>query len=102
MTVKVEIQENDKEWYIQVLDNGKGIAPDRLEDIRRELSHCDETLSSNHDVLNKKIGSLTLSNIYIRFRIMFGSRLTFTAANNPGASGCFIRISIQKEEEIKP
>lgn len=102
LTVKVEIQENDKEWYIQVSDNGKGIDPDRLEDIQRELSHCDESLSSNHDVLNKKIGSLTLSNIYIRFRIMFGSRLIFTAANNPGSSGCFVRISIQKEEDIKP
>lgn len=99
LVVKAEVREDEKGWHIQIEDNGRGIEPDRLEEIRKQISHCDECLSANQDVLNMKIGNLTLCNIYIRFRIMFGSRLTFTVDNNPGNAGCHIRISIQKEEQ---
>lgn len=97
LVIRVDIQNDTCGWLIRIEDNGCGFTPERLSEVREQLKHCDECLSSHQDVLNMKIGSLTLSNIYIRCRIMFGPRLDFTVGNNTDAPGCFIQIKIREE-----
>ena len=99
LSIQIVIKRDGCGWYILIRDNGCGMTLERLTEIYEQLSHCDECLSTNQDVLNMRIGNLTLSNIYIRWRIMFGSRLQFTIANNEDSCGCFIQLTV-KEEEI--
>lgn len=98
LVVEVLIQREPGGWYIRVADNGCGILPDRLEEIQRQIRYCDECLSANQDILNMKIGNLTLSNLYIRYRILFGARFLFEIGNRPDSHGCFIQLTVKEEE----
>lgn len=75
-------------WQLLVEDNGRGFSDEILEKIRCQLTQCDEVLhDSSGDVINRKIGNLALSNIYIRCRILWDERFSFTVSNSPGGGG---------------
>lgn len=84
-------------WRLTVKDNGCGFSEDSLQMIRRQFSECDDTLTDHGDVVNTTIGNLGLTNIYIRFRIMYGDSFSIDFGNNPDSSGGCLELSVITE-----
>lgn len=85
-------------WQLTVCDNGPGFTADALSKIRTQFEGCDESLARHNDVINAKIGNLGLTNIYIRCRILYGSRFEMTAGNQESGGGS-INITVRKGDE---
>lgn len=97
--VNVRIFQTEKGWKISIVDNGSGFSPESCQNITEQLKHCDEGLKNHKDIINRKIGNLAVSNIYMRCRILYGSRFHFAFGNNPESSGAFVEIEVCKKEE---
>lgn len=98
LSVSVTLDGTSQSFELRVEDNGAGFSDTALTDIGRQLKLCDESLKDGKDVINRKIGNLALSNIYIRCRILYGKSFRFSYGNLPGGSGAFISIQVHKEE----
>ena len=85
-------------WQLTVCDNGPGFTAEALSKIRTQFEGCDESLARHNDVINAKIGNLGLTNIYIRCRILYGSRFEMTAGNQESGGGS-INITVRKGDE---
>ncbi|MEG0691826.1 MAG: histidine kinase [Oscillospiraceae bacterium] len=85
-------------WTIRVKDNGIGFTHKKLKEIEQQLSICDDSLKNGLEIINMKIGNLALSNIYIRFKIMYGNRFHMNIFNNPDSDGCTIELVIDQEK----
>ena len=93
LLIEVHIKPLPGGWYILIEDSGSGITPDKVREIYRQFSHCDKRLKANDEVINMKIGNLSLSNLYIRMRILYGEGFSFQIGNQP-QGGCRIYIEI--------
>lgn len=86
--IRVSARRAAEGWRLVVEDNGRGFTDEILDKIRRQLAQCDEILrDSSGDVINRKIGNLALSNIYIRCRILWDEQFRFTVTNAPDGGG---------------
>lgn len=99
--VDVSIDSAEEYWVICIADNGSGFTPVSLQKISKQLIQCDESLKNQQDIINRKIGNLTISNIYIRCRILYGDRFHFDFGNNPGSEGAYIKIKVAKQRRGK-
>ena len=97
--VHVAIQGTPEDWTIRITDNGSGFTPESREQICRQLEKCDRELVDQNDIVNRKIGNLAISNIYIRCRILYRSRFRFSFGNNTDGPGAFVEIGIVRKEE---
>ncbi len=95
LSVQVELSELSGGWRLMVQDNGPGFTQEALEQIRSQFEGCDQSLREHKDVIDTRIGNLGLTNIYIRCRIMYGSRFHMTADNRQDGPGGFILIIVQ-------
>ncbi len=93
LRVQVRAARAGQGWQLVVEDNGRGFSPEILDKIRLQLAQCDEVLrDGGGDVINRKIGNLALSNIYIRCRILWGQQFRFAVSNRPEGGG---RVELQ-------
>lgn len=97
--VRVTIQGTPEDWTIRITDNGSGFTEESLERIRKQLEKCEEDLANQNDIVNRKIGSLAISNIYIRCRILYRSGFRFSFGNNTDGPGAFVEIGIRRKEK---
>lgn len=97
--VRVTIQGTPEDWAIRITDNGSGFTEESLERIRKQLEKCEEDLVNQNDIVNRKIGSLAISNIYIRCRILYRGGFRFSFGNNTDGPGAFVEISILRKEK---
>lgn len=102
LIIQVTVSACRNGWAIRILDNGQGFTEQRLAEIEQQFLHCDECLKDSNDVLNRKIGNLALSNIYIRLRILYGKSFQFTLANRQDGLGACIELVIQEEKKEEP
>lgn len=72
---------------ITIADNGTGIPPEKLAQIRSAFAHPEEPCPH-----------VGLLNCYRRFQLMYGQRLTFSIESDPGTC---ITITIQDSPETK-
>ena len=96
--VRVAIAGTPADWTIRITDNGSGFSQESLEQIRKQLEKCEQDLANQNDIVNRKIGSLAVSNIYIRCRILYRSSFHFSFGNNTDGPGAFVEIHIRRKE----
>lgn len=92
--VNVTVSGDSASWHIKISDNGSGFTTKSLETISKQLKECDAGLKTQKDLINRKIGNLTISNIYIRFCILYGERFRFHYGNNHDAPGAYIDLKV--------
>lgn len=83
--VEIAISMRDDSIFITVEDNGRGIEPALLEDIKRRLANRDETSDSGFG----------LSNVNERLRIVFGPDYGLSIDNRPLNAGTVVTIAIR-------
>ena len=98
LSIQVIVQILPGGWLLLVRDNGPGFTEEALELIRNQFEGCDQSLQEHRDVINTKIGNLGLTNIYIRCRILYGSRFHMAARNRTDSPGGFVEIRVQEPE----
>ncbi|MGN0432305.1 MAG: sensor histidine kinase [Lachnospiraceae bacterium] len=77
ITISVE-RLNDDRMQIRIMDNGKGITPDKLNELNRKLSLQEQTST---DASRTSIG---LRNIRSRIRLSYGEEYDMTISSEPG------------------
>lgn len=102
LQVTVTVGQTAEGWFITVKDNGCGFSPESLQEIHDQIAHCDECLKEQNDVLTMKIGHLTLSNIYIRWKILFGERFSLCVKNNDEGQGGSVLLQVRTEGAENP
>lgn len=98
LKISLEISQLKNGWQVFVYDNGCGFSSEAIEEINRQLKECDESLAGGGDVVNRKIGHLSMSNIYIRCRILYGENFEFNVGNNSDG-GAFVKLCMQEKTE---
>lgn len=65
-------------WELEIIDNGPGFAPEKLEELQTKLQQIDET-----EVLpSLEINGMGLLNVYIRFKLLYKGKHIFRLDNN--------------------
>lgn len=101
LLIDVLVQQTEDAWYISVTDNGQGFAPGAIDEITKEFAQCRKQLADNDDYLQKQIGKLALTNIYMRCLILYGDRFS-AEVSNAEAGGASIRLTITKGDDHVP
>lgn len=83
-------EENENEYIIEIIDNGKGMDEITLNKINYYLTANEEILLTEH---------IGLRNVYLRLRYFYNERIKMVVENNQEA-GVTIRIIIEKKEGI--
>lgn len=97
--IKAIISGTKNNWKILITDNGSGFTEESLSSIARQLEGCDRSLQNQKDIVNRKIGNLAISNIYMRCRILYGKQFHFSYGNNPDAPGAYVQIEVNDLSE---
>ncbi len=97
LNIEVIIEPVSNGWHLIVRDNGSGFSNDAISMIYSQLQESDATLVDHGDVVNTKIGNLGLTNIYIRFRILYGDSFSIDIGNNPNSPGGYIELTVITE-----
>lgn len=87
--VRVHVYRQGDLVFIDVEDNGKGISPDRLEEIRDAME--------NGNGLKQEQGGIGLCNVHHRLQIYFGGRSGLSLYSTSGA-GTLCRITIDRSD----
>ncbi|NEZ45245.1 sensor histidine kinase [Paenibacillus alvei] len=84
--IRIEVDQDEGELIIRVADNGKGIEPERLQEIQRDL---EQPNIQDH-------GSLGLKNVQERLRILYGEQygLTIDSTLHVGTTAT-VRVPLQ-------
>jgi sensor histidine kinase YesM len=87
---------DDENYYITVSDNGPGFTKKSLFDIQEKIKDIDETGL----LPSLEINGMGLLNVYMRFKILFGSRHIFSI-NNLEEGGATVAIGGSCEDLMK-
>jgi len=87
--IAIEVREDGDTLVAVVQDNGKGIQPDRLAEIRRELEREEET--------GRMFG---LRSVHSRLRLLYGSGYGIKVESTPG-SGTTITVRFPNREGME-
>lgn len=98
-SVRTDISGTPDAWKIRIVDNGSGFTSESLVRITEQLEKADRDLENQQEIINRKIGNLAISNIYIRCRILYRNCFRFTYGNNPDGDGAFVQIEITKNDQ---
>ncbi|MDG0813847.1 sensor histidine kinase [Cohnella rhizosphaerae] len=80
----------ERTWALEIKDNGGGFSPSALRRIEEQFRKHDTNLS-NHDFSNQlEIGGMTVSNVYIRLKMLYGQDAVFEISNN--SQGATVKI----------
>ena len=94
--VKMEISLSgrslEKGWLITVRDNGVGITPERLAEIRERLGTVQASFLDREVPTEAQIGGIGLTNTYARCLLLFGDSLIFEIGNAEDGSGFETKI----------
>lgn len=87
--VEVKVMKRDKEVLVEVMDDGVGITPEKLMELKRKLSDTDD--SENH-----RIG---LHNVHMRMILSYGPEHGLNFDSKPGA-GTRVYFTIPYKEDV--
>lgn len=79
--IAITCYQREEKWYIEVSDNGAGIEPDSIEEIKNRLAKMNDS-SMDELVKNLKIGGFSLMNILIRMYIHYKDDMEFDIYRN--------------------
>lgn len=83
--INIQIYCTEECWEVQIQDNGCGISPQELENLKLELF---KMRSRDVRMLMKemKIGGLSIKNVYIRLYLTYGNHMLFDIQSNPNGT----------------
>lgn len=81
----------DGRWFIEVLDNGQGFAPDTLDRLESQMAEMKDSLLDAKRRRGFHIGGMGLVNTYGRMLLFYGGDLCFELENRP-EGGALVRI----------
>lgn len=83
--INIQIYCTEECWEVQIQDNGSGISPQELENLKLELF---KMRSRDVRMLMKemKIGGLSIKNVYIRLYLTYGNHMLFDIQSNPNGT----------------
>lgn len=82
-------------WQITVKDNGTGFAEEKLAELHQKLERAGADLSEGKSSF--EIGGMGIINTYLRFYLLYGSRLCFELMNEE--PGSLVRITVRESAE---
>jgi len=95
LNVDVVIARQEMGWFISIKDNGVGFDPLQKQKVYDRFAACDRRLAKQVHVLDKKIGELSLENIYMRHKIYYKDRFRLRIEDcHPGS-----RVILEINEE---
>ena len=81
-----------EEWKIEVIDSGNGFSPRTLETIRAKMRSVEER---DFGIGNLKIDGLGIVNVFARWKLMHGDRVSFEIGNTEDNHG-IVSIGLAK------
>lgn len=92
LQVTGQLLENNKQWIIEVADNGTGISEAALQQWDEKIT----SIMSNNEFPTLELGGMGLINIYLRLTLMYGDQKTFRiTTNEQGGTSIWIGGPIQ-------
>ncbi|MBU9729106.1 sensor histidine kinase [Diplocloster modestus] len=89
--LEIRCYEDERNWYLEVRDNGVGMDQEQMEEISRQLSLI-QTKNPKEMMENLKIGGLSLINVMMRLWMNYGNTMFFEikmpGIGNEGAVVC--------------
>ena len=74
--LEIRCYEDERNWYLEVRDNGVGMDQEQMEEISRQLSLI-QTKKPKEMMENLKIGGLSLINVMMRLWMNYGNAMLF-------------------------
>ena len=99
LRVDVTIAKQKMGWFISVKDNGVGFDPVQKQKIIDRFATCDRRLAEQAHVLDKKIGELSLENIYMRHKIYYRDRFRMRVEDCHRGSNVVLEINEEGNDE---
>lgn len=99
LAIKVDGERTNNGWYITIHDNGRGIEPDKIEDLQRAFLDVKQKLSNKREHMELKIGGMGLINTYARLFLLYSEQLSFEVCSDSGTD-VTIRVSDSHEEVV--
>lgn len=98
-TIVIEVtgHQNEYGWYLNVHDNGCGIVPERLEEIRQSMEAIRRKLTKDRSHVELQIGGMGLVNTYARLYLIYNEELVFQITSEVGR-GTNVRIGVQNDK----
>lgn len=84
-------------WSLSITDNGCGLTPEKLDDIRNTFGVCDANLLEYKEISKFQIGGMGLANIYTRLKLLYKEDCSFSIVNVE-PRGCSITIRAKYSE----
>jgi two-component system sensor histidine kinase YesM len=84
--------ENKESWVITISDNGIGINPDILDEIRKKISGNKALITQEHPDDTPGMCSMGVANTVMRLKLLYGEELNFDISSCEG-SGTTVSIS---------
>lgn len=98
--VRVAVETEPSGWRVMVSDNGVGFTGEKIREVYEQFAYCDACLLDNkNDIIGMKLGNMALNNIYIRWKILWGSNFQMRIENCE-PSGCLVELSVRRKKTI--
>jgi len=88
--IRLQATETEQEVFVDISDNGNGIPPDKLREIRRRLSGPDESAGT------AETGGVGLINVHERLRAFFGGHSRLEVHSEQGKGTCLRLIMVKR------
>ena len=96
MNIQVKGFRENKNWYIQVMDNGDGIEEEVCHNLYRRMKEIREKIHVRHSTIEMEIGHMGLMNLYARLYLLYANRLIFQI-DRAGERGTAVTIGVKME-----
>lgn len=97
MKILIRVKQSQREWNLEIQDNGSGFLPEVLEKLEIQLEQAKQNAIDQQNGF--EIGGMGIVNTYLRFYYMYGERMKFNIENND--MGAHILIRIEREEQVE-
>lgn len=97
--VSVTISRFEDGWQIDVIDDGRGFSPERLQEIRSRIDNWNNNCGNSSSIINAPVGNLAVINIYARCRILFGEAFRLQMENDDCTGGARVSLTIPYRKE---
>jgi len=92
LTVTIRVIADAGRWHIVILDNGSGIEPATLHDLREKMAAYEENINAFRQKEQLTFGGMGVVSTFARLKLYFKDRITFTIGNRSDG-GASISIS---------
>lgn len=97
--LNIKAYSKDKQWFVEIKDNGKGFNEEFLNKV--ELMRKNVSMENAKAALEKlEIGGLSILNIYMRLRLIYGEGMVFILRNDADGATVVLGGEIENVKSI--